>query len=172
MGNTSSRKFLRTHRSTESAVDSVAKLGVTHLPLFPSAVLGRMIALSPDGIPHVSAAGGAPMIAQVLEQVTPDHLAAALAHGSPVMLMFLDGDALRPVIIGVISSNPATKRRATTAMVDGHRVELTGQDEVVLTCGKASITLTREGRIILRGSHIASASSGLNRITGGSVQIN
>lgn len=42
----------------------------------------------------------------------------------------------------------------------------------MLRCGKASITLTRSGKIILRGTYISSRSSGVIRIKGGSVQIN
>jgi len=38
------------------------------------------------------------------------------------------------------------------ARVDGKRVVLEGNDEVVLKCGEASITLRRDGKIILRGS--------------------
>lgn len=51
-------------------------------------------------------------------------------------------------------------------------LEITAEREIVLRCGKASITLTREGKIILRGTYISSRSSGVNRIKGGSVQLN
>ena len=37
---------------------------------------------------------------------------------------------------------------------------------------KASITLTSAGKILLRGAYILNRSSGVNRIKGGSVQIN
>jgi hypothetical protein len=42
----------------------------------------------------------------------------------------------------------------------------------VLHCGKASITLTRAGKVIIRGEYVLARSSGVNRIVGGSVQIN
>ena len=42
----------------------------------------------------------------------------------------------------------------------------------VLVRGKASITLTREGKVLIRGTYLSSRSSGVNRIKGGSVQIN
>ena len=41
-----------------------------------------------------------------------------------------------------------------------------------LRCGKASITLTRAGKVLIRGAYLLSRSSGVNRIKGGSVQIN
>jgi hypothetical protein len=58
------------------------------------------------------------------------------------------------------------------ADVDGRRVRLTAQDEIVLQCGKASITLRRNGRVIVRGTYIETHSEGTNRIKGGQVQIN
>src|SRR5689334_5970352 len=38
-------------------------------------------------------------------------------------------------------------------LVDGRRVTVEANRELVLKCGKASITLTRAGKIILRGTH-------------------
>ena len=52
------------------------------------------------------------------------------------------------------------------------RLELTAEREIVLRCGKASITLTRAGKILLRGAYIFSRSTGVNKIKGGSVQLN
>ena len=56
--------------------------------------------------------------------------------------------------------------------VDGKRVALTGQEEVVLKCGAASITLTKAGKIVIRGKSLLNRASGVNRIMGGSVQVN
>ena len=58
------------------------------------------------------------------------------------------------------------------ADVDGTRVKVTAKDELVLECGKASITLRRNGRVIVRGTYIETQSEGTNRIKGGQVQIN
>ena len=56
--------------------------------------------------------------------------------------------------------------------MDGERLIFRANEEIVLRCGKASITLTKAGKIILRGAYVLSRSSGVNRIKGGSVQIN
>jgi uncharacterized protein (DUF2345 family) len=58
------------------------------------------------------------------------------------------------------------------ARVDGKRVVIEGKDEIVLSCGKASITLRRNGKVIIRGVQLESSAAGVNRIKGGSVQIN
>ena len=44
--------------------------------------------------------------------------------------------------------------------------------QITIRCGESSITLTAAGKIILRGKYIVSRSSGVQRIKGGSVQIN
>ena len=56
--------------------------------------------------------------------------------------------------------------------LDDQRLELRAEREIVLRCGKASITLTRAGKVIIQGAYLSSRSSGVNRIKGGSVQIN
>lgn len=74
----------------------------------------------------------------------------------------------------VLNSSPAitTSSPNNTLHVDGKRVVLEGQEEVVLKCGEASITLTRNGKVVIRGKYLLSRSSGVNRILGGSVQVN
>lgn len=57
-------------------------------------------------------------------------------------------------------------------VVDGSRVIIEGKDEVVLKCGEASITLNKSGKISIRGKYLLNRSSGVNRIMGGSVQVN
>jgi hypothetical protein len=56
--------------------------------------------------------------------------------------------------------------------IDREKIELRAARQVVLRCGSASITLRRDGKIVLRGTDILSRSTGLNRIKGGAVQIN
>ena len=70
---------------------------------------------------------------------------------------------------------PSEPEAPLTVKVDADQEKklfLEGKDEVVLKCGEASITLTRQGKVILRGKYILSRSSGVNRILGGSVQVN
>ena len=56
--------------------------------------------------------------------------------------------------------------------VDGRRVKVTAQDEIVLQCGSASVTLRRNGRVVIRGAYVETHAEGTNRIKGGQVQIN
>ncbi|WP_260955709.1 phage baseplate assembly protein V [Pseudomonas citri] len=91
--------------------------------------------------------------------------------GAQVALMFEAGDPARPLVIGRIQRLPQTAG-PVVAHLDGERLEFSAEREIVLRCGKASITLTREGKVLIRGAYLSSRSSGVNRIKGGSVQIN
>ncbi|PMR67006.1 DUF6484 domain-containing protein [Halomonas heilongjiangensis] len=98
-------------------------------------------------------------------------------RGRELALMFENGDPARPLILGrmhcpVYSPGGAPGRSGVIAETDGERLELRADREIVLRCGRASITLTRAGKILLRGAYLLSRSSGANRIKGGSVQIN
>ncbi len=76
----------------------------------------------------------------------------------------------KDIIAGKVT--PQQRDELQTANVDGERVVLEGREEVVLKCGEASITLTRAGKILIRGKYLLNRSSGVNRILGGSVQVN
>ena len=55
---------------------------------------------------------------------------------------------------------------------DGERLIVSAKEQVVIRCGKASITLTKAGKVLIQGAYVLSRSSGVNRIKGGSVQLN
>lgn len=72
---------------------------------------------------------------------------------------------------------PETEQKTQSAQVDdvyldGQRVVLEGKQEIVFKCGEASITLTKAGKILIRGKYLLNRSTGVNRIMGGSVQVN
>ena len=126
--------------------------------------------------------GGAPLVVfpgNLVEQAVPARTTAKLERdhvGAKVALMFEHGDPARPLVMGRIlhaevALGPAGNRRFQ-ATVDDQRVELKAEREIVLRCGKASITLTRAGKILLRGAYLFSRSTGVNKIKGGSIQLN
>lgn len=70
------------------------------------------------------------------------------------------------------AATAASADGAVTASADGKRLSIEGEEEVTLRCGKASISLRRDGRVVVRGAYVETHASGTNRIKGGSVQIN
>jgi uncharacterized protein (DUF2345 family) len=62
--------------------------------------------------------------------------------------------------------------RAVSVQADDDRVVLSAEREIVMRCGDASITLTRAGKVLIKGAYILSRSSGYNKIKGAVVDIN
>lgn len=127
---------------------------------------------------------GRPLVAEMT--CAPGHLVPALSTvllldemiGAQVVLMFEQGGALQPIILGVVQCNgPGVPVEFSTAApihaeVDSERIVISAEREIVLRCGEASITLTRAGKVIIRGSYIMSRSTGYNKIKGAAVDIN
>ncbi|CAE6781743.1 conserved hypothetical protein [Nitrospira defluvii] len=99
-----------------------------------------------------------------------------------VLLVFEGGDPGRPIIVGVMEDRieriasmvlaADETERPKEMVIDGERLIIEGKEEIVLRCGSGSITLRKDGKIVIRGAHILSRSSGPHRIQGGSVSIN
>ena len=109
--------------------------------------------------------------------------------GGEVAVLFEGGDPGRPVVMGRmhVPTPPAARATQDTSEAaraptdptpspdveaDGERLVFSAEKEIVLRCGQSSITLTRAGKILIRGAYVLTRSSGVNRIQGGSVQIN
>lgn len=153
-------------------------------------IIGNVVAINDGGQPLVSYLGSPstePLAAVSTLSITHQHI------GRQAALLFSNGDLSSPVIMGLIhsplnqlidnfelsSESPPTEpadKQAELAVkdvnVDGQRVVIEGKEEVVLKCGDASITLTKAGKILIRGKYLLNRSDGVNRIMGGSVQVN
>lgn len=134
-------------------------------------IIGILLGITEDGTPLVAFPGNPEETAQKC-RATAKLLETDV--GREVALLFEGGEPRLPLVIGVVQQpqRNAEARDPFTADVDGERILLTADKEIVLKCGKASITLTRAGKILIRGAYLLNRSSGVNRIKGGSVQIN
>jgi hypothetical protein len=146
-------------------------------------VIGRLVGFDEGGYPLVAFPGsvrsGNDGNAGTRARTTTDLGTENI--GRELALMFENGDPACPLILGRMhcpahspcdSPEGAPGRSGLIVEADGERLELRADQEIVLRCGRASITLTRAGKILLRGAYLLSRSSGVNRIKGGSVQIN
>jgi hypothetical protein len=133
----------------------------------PGHQVGSLVRWSADG-PIVDFPGNphGPLLARSF--LPPGH--PRPGDGDEVLLVFEGERSHRPVLVGVgPQTQPTTPLEAT---VDGQRVVIEGREEIVLRCGQASITLRRNGRIVVRGTYVETHAQGVNRIKGGSVRIN
>jgi len=140
----------------------------SHAAAVPEVVVGQIISVTAREIRVDFARNdtGAPLAARTTVAIGPD------AAGREVALAFVAGDLRRPVITGLFCDGGAIPTDAGQVEVDGEQVTLTGQKRIVLRCGKASITLTAEGKVLIRGEYVHSHSSGVARFQGGVVLFN
>lgn len=146
-------------------------------------VIGKITGINKSGQILVDYPGnpGGPAIARITASAQKRLLGNDDPAGREVLLAFVNEDARQPVIIDamysfladVIALSKTTElQRPEEALLDGRRVVLNAEDEIVLQCGLASITLTKAGKVLIQGDYVSSRSRGVNKIKGGSIQLN
>lgn len=137
-------------------------------------VVGELVGLADEGATPLVCFPGQPGTGALRGRATVDLHAAHI--GCEVALLFEREDPARPVVFGVLRGRagwPLPDRPAVVDVsADGERLVVSAKRQLVLQCGKASITLTHAGKVLIRGEYVESRASGTNRLKGGSVQIN
>jgi len=137
-------------------------------------VTGELIAMADEGRTPLVMFPGQPGTAAVRARSVVDLHGAHI--GRAVVLMFEGADPRRPIVMGVLRGEEGWPLDVRPAQVevdaDGERMVLSAREQMVLRCGRASITLTRAGKVLIHGSYVLSKSTGVNRVKGGAVQIN
>jgi hypothetical protein len=137
-------------------------------------VVGEVVALADNGrtplLVYRQQPGSAAVPARSVIDLHGAHI------GRQVLLVFEDGDTSKPIVVGLlrgVTEWPTQERPAQIDVdADGERLVVTAKHQLVLRCGKASITLTKAGKVLIEGTYVSSRSTGVNRIKGGSVQLN
>lgn len=131
--------------------------------------MGQALSLVEGEISHIDENGvcfviithlDAPQRARVLASE-----AQSMCPGDKV-LVALDASN-EPLVIGLILDSVSDAK----STADSH-VNLEGRESVTIKCGDSSITMQRDGNIVVRGKNIISRASGQNKVRGFSVKIN
>jgi len=120
--------------------------------------IATLAGLDAAGRPLVGVADQTPIPARSLVPVERD------MTGREVAVVPISGDPCLLLILGVIQP-PLLLAGDGTCVIEAER-------ELVLRCGKSSLTLTGDGRVTVRGKQILSRAEGQNRVQGASVQLN
>ena len=136
--------------------------------------IGRIVECDPSGRVLLDCGDSVLKLARVVAGLTDEQLTAAAECRQEALVTYHNGDPDRPIVIGLLRPLDASAHQAApvTAMIDNETICFEAKKQIVLKCGKASITLTRAGKVLIRGAYVLTRSSGVNRIKGGSVQIN
>jgi len=155
-----------------------APVSSTRAPVTPTRIdgvrIGTLVGFADSGATPLITYPDQPGVAAQRARATLDLHAAHI--GRSAVVMFENGDPSQPIIVGCLHAPGASEVARLPGHVeidvDGQRLVVSAKDRIVLRCGKASLTLTREGKLILQGEYVSSQSAGVLRLKGGSVQIN
>jgi hypothetical protein len=136
-------------------------------------LVGQLVGFQETYVPLVvftGQPGSAAIAARTTVDLRGEHI------GGEVVLMFEGGDPWRPLVMGRVQKPNAWPLAEKPAQVevdaDGQRLVVSAKEQIVLKCGRASITLTAAGKVMIQGTYVSNRSSGVMRVKGGSVQIN
>lgn len=162
-------KHEESNRETEHPSSDLFELVSEPVPAkrIDGVVLGTVAAIGEAGEPLVDFAENPtpePVAARSVVAIAAEHV------GRQVALMFEDGRPTSPIAIGLMHQPELAS--GMNVWIDQERLVFKARREIELRCGEASIVLTRDGKIRIRGKDILTRASGGNRIKGGSVRIN
>ncbi|RJQ70916.1 MAG: hypothetical protein C4519_20125 [Desulfobacteraceae bacterium] len=150
----------------------------------PYPVIGRIAEPENPGEIWVVFDGNDPVPARLLSSIDRRELLKKSNVGRQVLLMFENGLKEFPIIVGLleniiediisveIAPEASSPAKPADLFVDNERIVFEAKKEIVLKCGKGSITIKRDGKVVILGTNLTSRSRGPNKIKGASVSIN
>lgn len=132
-----------------------------------SLLLARIARVDRSGRPWLLLPGSdQPQPGEALAGIAPAALRAAAAAGTPAVA----GEVgCTWTVLGFLAASPAP---AAAAVAEQAHQVIEAEGSLTLRAGKASITLTREGKVLIKGGYVLSRSTGANVIKGRPTAIN
>ena len=133
--------------------------------------IGEVVDITADGHVFVSCAdrcaGRIP--AKLASRVTNER---HMKRGASVLIAFCADDEM-PIVIDLIRDGLEIRDESSVhTLIDGDTVVLEAGKQMTLRCGKATISLTKDGKVVVRGTKVTSRASSTNKIKGSTVSIN
>lgn len=133
-------------------------------------VIGFIATINDQGLPCVLVPGGSdePLPARSLCQLDATHC------GRQCALLFENGNPRAPLILGLLQHPVLSLQGSpqTALHTEDGELHLHARHAIELHCGEASLRMSADGRVEIRGTTLVSHASGLNRIRGASVKLN
>ncbi len=144
-------------------------------------LVGRIIEINESGQVLVDYSGNSSgILAARMTSSARDKMRQCDFTGREVLLSFEKNDPRLPIIVDtmhnllddIAENSTAAPDEFRDESINGKRVVLDAHDEIVLRCGKSSITLTKTGKVLIEGEYVLSSSKGANKIKGSSIDLN
>ena len=140
--------------------------------------VGRLVELNAQGEARVDFPGNplGPIEARWAIGSEPRVLEEIRVNAS-VLLALENGDPTLPIIVGIVRSTLSAREcqidaEQRSVTVAGKTITFDATNEIVLRCGKSSVTLRSDGKVVVKGTDIVNRSSGVHKIRSGVVKIN
>jgi hypothetical protein len=110
-------------------------------------------------------------------EITDGALVRAARSGRRALVLRTSDPHPRWVLAGLVRERVSAEARAAApgelaVKVDGEVVRVEGRHQIELSCGKASLTLRADGRVVLSGVHVITKSHGAVKIKGATIALN
>src|SRR5678816_1452 len=128
----------------------------------PGVVTAEIVGVDGNGRPLVDCTGSGPITAQTVW--IPGAPAWHNCIGARVLVGFLNGDETQPIVIGLLEAPAGVRDNDSAREPVPQTLRIEAGKEMVIECGDAKISLRKDGRIEIRGTHLISRSSGPNKI--------
>ena len=145
----------------------------------PAPIIGRLVDIDEHGRALVDFKGNSagPLLAETVVTLPPSQA----TPGRRLLLVFEDNDVNSPIIAGVVGEALVPNANQTLtlpvgmpegALIDGKKIRFDAKDEIQLVCGKSSILLRKDGKVVVKGRNILNRAQETNKIKGGNISLN
>lgn len=143
--------------------------------------VAQVVAVEDSGLPIVLVQGESLPRPASYVAVDAGRSDSGLRAGAAVVVAVDEADVLPPIVLAPVGQAAEAAIDEEGLRAEGRRVDAAptkerlvfeSEREIVLRCGRSSITLTRDGKVLVKGVDVVSRASGSNKIRGASVKIN
>ncbi len=142
-------------------------------------IVGKLVEVDAKGRAMVDFKGNpnGPVAAETIVSLPPSQAVA----GKRLLLTFDENDVAKPIIVGIVGPALVVNPEQTVTLplgvpdatlVDGKKVRFDAKEQIELVCGKSSILLRKDGKIVIKGRNILNRAMETNKLKGGNVAIN
>lgn len=165
--------------------EKVASIDLSRICKFDAVSVGQIEYISNEGVAYVDFPGNSSGAVRARSLIADRSVEPRLREGEEkpkVLLMFENANPNRPIIVGFINDkvlrenesdpNLDSSQSLKQLYFEGERLIFDARQEVMIRCGKSSISLQRDGKIVIKGATINSRASKLLKLKGSMVTIN
>jgi hypothetical protein len=126
---------------------------------------GRLVMVERRGVEVLFAGERCPRRAELDRDVDHEVIQEAFESGDRVLCE--PDEEGNPIVVGVVRA-----RKPDTLKISARKIEIEGDEELLLRSGKGALRLREDGDVELIGSRISAASRGLFRLVGRMLRLN